>query len=152
MTSDRIPTPEWDRVHELAVEVANAWMQDDAVLAEAKTEEMLCYLRELRVLHGDLPSILGTLGDYTDDEVEQYDLYARGVAEARRLGDGKNLMILLESILELDCLDDDQRVFWQSQLSAQKIELGTAPNGGPAPPLNKCKCQSSLLTPLGCCW
>jgi len=68
MTPDGIPTPEWDRVHELAVEVANASMQDDAVLSEAKTEEMLCYLRELRIRHGDLPSILGTLGDYTDDE------------------------------------------------------------------------------------
>ena len=132
MTPDGIPTPEWDRVHELAVEAANASMQDDAVLSDAKTEEMLSYLRELRVRHGDLPSILGTLADYTDDEVERYDLYARGVAEARRLGDGKNLLMLLESILELDCLDDDQRVFWQSELSARKIEPGAAPNVGPA--------------------
>ncbi len=41
------PTREWDRVHELAVEVANASMQDDAVLSEAKTQEMIYYLREL---------------------------------------------------------------------------------------------------------
>jgi hypothetical protein len=114
------------------VEVANASMQDDDVLSDAKTEEMLCYLRELRFRHGDLPSILGTLADYTDDEVERYDPYARGVAEARRLADGKNLVILLESILELDCLDGDQRVFWQSQLNVLKIEQGAPPNGGPA--------------------
>ena len=135
MTPDGIPTPEWDRIHELALEVANASMQDDALLSDAKTEEMLSCLQELRVRHGDLPSILGTLADYTDDEVERYDLYARAIAEARRLGDGKNLMILLESILELNCLDTDQRVFWQSQLTARKIELGAAPNGGPAPRL-----------------
>jgi|ERR1041384_737323 hypothetical protein len=135
MTPGGIPVSEWDRVHELAVEVANASMQDDDVVSDAKTEEMLCYLRELRVRHGDLPSILGTLADYTDDELERYDLYARGVAEARRLSDGKNLMILLESILELDCLDGDQRVFWQSQLSALKLAPGAPPNGGPAAPL-----------------
>jgi len=122
MTPDGIPTPEWDRVHELAVEVANASMKDDAVLSEAKTEEMLCYLRELRIRHGDLPSILGTLADYTADDMERYELYSRGVAQAQRLGDGKNLMILHESILELDCLDHDQRAFWQSQLDALKIE------------------------------
>jgi len=132
MTPDGIPTPEWDRVHELAVEVANASMQDDAVLSEARTEEMLSYLRELRVRHGDLPSILGTLGDYTDDEVERYDLYARAVAEARRIGDDKNLMILLESILELECLDGDQRAFWERQLKALKVEPCAAPNGGSA--------------------
>jgi hypothetical protein len=122
MTPDGIPTREWDRVHELAVEVANASMQDDAVLSDAKTQEMIHYLRELQVRHGDLPSLLGTLADYTDDDMERYDLYARGIAEARRLGDGKNLMILLESVLELDCLDEDQRAFWQSQLNAVKIE------------------------------
>ena len=132
MTPNGIPSPDWDRVHSLAVEVANASMQDDAVLSDAKTEKLLGYLRELRTRHGDLPSILGTLADYTDDDVERYDLYARGVAEARRLRDGKNLMILLESILELDCLDDDQRGFWQSQLSALKIVPGAAPNGGPS--------------------
>ena len=135
MTPDGIPTCEWDRVHELAVEVANAAMQDDAVLSEAKTEEMLCYLRELRIRHGDLPSILGTLGDYTDDEAEQYDLYARAVAEARRIGDDKNLMILLQSILELECLDGDQRAFWETQLKALKVEPCAPPNGGPATPV-----------------
>src|SRR5690349_8210663 len=118
MTPDGIPTREWDRVHELAVEVANASMQDDAVLSDTKTQEIVHYLRELQVRYGDLPSLLGTLADYADDDMERYDLYARGIAEALRLGDSKNLMILLESILELNCLDDDQRVFWRSQLSA----------------------------------
>jgi len=130
VTPDGIPTCEWDRVHELAVEVANASMQDDAVLEDAKREEMLSWLRELRVRYGDLPSILGTLADYLDDDVERYDLYARGVAEARRLGDGKNLTILLGSILELDCLDSDQRVFWESQLRALNLNSVAAPNAG----------------------
>jgi hypothetical protein len=133
MTPDRIPTSEWDRVHELAVEIVNASMQNDAVLSDAKTEEMLCYLRDLRERHGDLPSILGTLGDYTDDEIERYDLYARGVAEARRIGDQKNLEILVESVLELECLDQDQRAYWQAQLAALKIEPVVPGNRRPAP-------------------
>jgi hypothetical protein len=120
MTPDGIPGHEWDRVHEFAVEVANASMQGDVVLSEAKTQEMICYLRELQVRYGDLPSVLGTLADYTDDDVERYDLYARGIAEAQRLGDCKSLKILLESILELDCLDGGQREFWQAQLNARR--------------------------------
>jgi hypothetical protein len=122
MTPDGIPTSEWDRVHELAVEIANASMQNDAVLTEATTEGMLCYLRDLQGRYGDLPSILGTLGDYTDDECERYELYARAVAEARRIGDDENLVLLLQSILELQCLDSNQRGYWQSQLEALKIE------------------------------
>ena len=95
----------------------------------------LCYLRELRIRHGDLPSILGTLGDYTDDEAHRYDLYARTVAEARRIGDDKNLMILLQSILEVECLDSDQRAFWERQLKELKVEPCAPPNGGPATPV-----------------
>jgi hypothetical protein len=49
-------------------------------------------------------------------------LYARGVAEARRIGDDKNLSILLESILELERLDGNQRSFWQAQLKAIKAK------------------------------
>ena len=128
MTPDGIPAPEWDHVHDLAVGVANAAMQDDAVLSDAKTEEMLCYLRELRIRYGDLPSILGTLGDYTDDEAHRYDLYARAVAEARRMGDDKNLMILLQSILELECLDRDKQAFWKRQLEVARVETNAGPN------------------------
>jgi hypothetical protein len=131
MTPDGIPTSEWGRVHELAVEIANTSMQDDDVLSEAKAEEMLSCLRELRIRYGDLPSILGTLADYTDDEVERYDLYARAVAEARRIGDDKNLLILLESILELESLDGDQRVFWERQMEAQKVEPDAPGNSRP---------------------
>lgn len=57
-------------------------------------------------------------------DVERYDLYARGIAEAQRLGDGKSLEMLLASILELECLDGGQREFWRAQLSARKIEPG----------------------------
>jgi hypothetical protein len=125
MTPDGIPRHEWDRVHDLALDVANASMIEDTVLSEAKTEELLCYLRELWARHGDLPSILGTLADYTDDDLEAYDLYARAIAEAQRIGDAKNLAILLPSILELDCLDADQRTFWQAQLDFVKKEPKT---------------------------
>ncbi len=122
MTPDGIPTTEWDRVHELAVEIANASVRDDDTVSESGTEELLCYLGELRTRYGDLPSILGTLGDYTEHELDRYDLYARGATEAQRLGDRKNLQIIVESILELGCLDRDQRSFWESKLNASKIE------------------------------
>lgn len=124
MTSDGVPKSKWDHVHQLAVDIANAASQEDAVLSEARTEELHCYLQELRSCYGDLPSILGTQGDHTEDESARYDLYARGIAEARRIGDEKNLVILLESILELECLDADQRVFWEAQLKA--VSNGTA--------------------------
>jgi hypothetical protein len=132
MTPDGIPTPDWDRVHELAVDIANASAQDDPVLSEAKTEQLLHLLRELQTRYGNLPSIMGTLGDYVEDEVERYDLYALGIAEARRVGDEKNLLILLESILELESLDVDQRSYWETQLHALRIEPGASGNRRPA--------------------
>lgn len=120
MTSDGIPTAEWDLVHQLAVDIANAALKDDTAIQESRTEELRCYLAELRTRHGDLPSILGTLADYSDDEAEAYELYALAIGESQRIGDRKNELILTESISELESLDTAQRCFWQSHLSELK--------------------------------
>jgi hypothetical protein len=130
MTPDGIPAADWDRVHELAVEIANASMRDDDAVSESRTEELLLYVGKLRTRYGDLPSILGTLGDYTENEVDRYEYYARGATEAQRLDDRKNLHIIIESILELECLDSDQRSFWASQLKILKIEPAAGDNAG----------------------
>src|SRR4051794_20162018 len=59
------------------------------------------------VIHFELAKHPWHVGDYTENELNRYDLYARGATEAQRLGDRKNLQIIAESILELGCLDAD---------------------------------------------
>lgn len=54
-----------------------------------------------------------------------------GIAEARQIGDGKNLEHLVESILELECLD--QRSFWRArQLKPNMEQVGRTERRGRA--------------------
>ena len=53
----RIAKIDWDRVHELACEIANEASQEDNVLAESKTEALMCVLKKLETKYGACSSI-----------------------------------------------------------------------------------------------
>ena len=76
---------DWDKVHELACEVGNATLGDDEVLSESRNEELLATLNELRIKYGEHPSILGTLGDFTENTEEKMALYSRALERAKEL-------------------------------------------------------------------
>lgn len=59
-TSDGISSEDWDKVHELAVEIVNA---GDAQ-SEVHRSQLLIYLDQLEKKYGELPSILATRADY----------------------------------------------------------------------------------------
>ena len=76
---------DWDKVHELACEVVNATLDEDDVLSESRNEELLGTLNDLRIKYGDHPSILGTLGDFSEDTNERMNYYNKALVRAKEL-------------------------------------------------------------------
>jgi len=87
MTSDGISSEDWDRVHELAVDLVNA--PDDE--NEAVRERLFECLRGLILKYGELPSIVATQADYVDDPLESERLFLRASDLAQSRGDRSNI-------------------------------------------------------------
>ena len=96
MTSDGIKDEDWDRVHELAVEIVNA--SEDERLSRVYTQRLLTVLDELEEKYGALPSILATRADYVDDLFESIDLLKRAFETGTARNDKTNLLYISSSL------------------------------------------------------
>ncbi len=77
-----IAKTDWDRVHELACEIANATGQEDSVLTESKTEMLMCVLKELELVYGPCSKITATTADYTEEE-KRPAIYREALRQAK---------------------------------------------------------------------
>ncbi len=96
----RISKTDWDRVHELACEIANASGQDDDVLVESRTEALMCALRELESKYGVCSRITATVADYAE-EGQRVALYREALSQAQAEGDRENEAMIQESLSEI---------------------------------------------------
>jgi hypothetical protein len=96
----RIAKADWDRVHELACEIANAASQDDDVLADSRTEALMCVLEELEAKYGVCSRITATIADYAE-EGRQRSLYQDALSQAKAEGDVENEKLILASLAEI---------------------------------------------------
>jgi hypothetical protein len=102
----RIAKVDWDRVHELACEIASATSQDDDVLVESTTETLMCVLKGLEAKYGVCSRITATIADYAEDDRQQVSLYREALSQAKAEGDVENEKLILDSLAEID---DEQR-------------------------------------------
>lgn len=95
---DGIATEDWDRVHELAVQVVNDSAEGDVAASDAAALRLRELLDELQEKYGALPSILATRADYvaSQDEREYWLLAAYEQAQQRK--DAKNLAWIASSL------------------------------------------------------
>jgi hypothetical protein len=100
----RLAKADWDRVHELACEIANATTQDDDVLADSKTEAMMCLLKELEAKYGPCSRITATIADYSEEH-RQLSLYREALSQAKAEGDAENEKLILDSMAEIGNAD-----------------------------------------------
>ena len=96
-TPDGISADDWERIHELAVDIVNA-DEDDS---EAYRTRLLDYLYSLEEKYGELPSILATRADYTNDLSLKKRLLARAYGLAMARGDDRNALYIAHSLAEL---------------------------------------------------
>jgi hypothetical protein len=124
VTPDGIERRDWDRVHELAVEIANASSDDDVHRGSAATPQLFETLNDLERQYGPLPSILATWADYVDDPREQEALYLRAYAEAEARADKRNMVWVASSLAALyieEIRDGVEGVRWLAALSANLV-------------------------------
>lgn len=96
----RIAKDDWDRVHEIACEIANASGQGDHVLSDSRTEELMSVLKELEAKYGACSKITATIADYAEEE-RKLPIYREALKQAKAEGDIENERMILESLAEL---------------------------------------------------
>jgi hypothetical protein len=96
-TPDGISAKDWERVHELAVDIVNA----DEDESEGFRTHLLDYLYSLEEKYGELPSILATRADYTNDLRLKERLLARAYGLAMARSDDRNALYIAHSLAEL---------------------------------------------------
>ena len=82
MTPDGISTDDWDRVHEVVVEVVNASAIEDNVLCDHYKERLFGILDELESIYGRIPGVLATRADFTDEPTVAIALHEEALAVA----------------------------------------------------------------------
>ncbi len=95
----RIPKADWDRVHELACEIANASSQEDDILTALKTETLLNILKELQAKYGTSSRITATIADFTEKNSEI--IYREALLQAKAEGDVENEQLIIDSLKDL---------------------------------------------------
>jgi len=97
MTPDGISSKDWARVHELAVDVANLFDDDEGASNEA-ARQLLEVLDELQHKYGPLPSILSTRADYVVASADREYWLLAAHEEAIRRDDIKNQRLIAHSL------------------------------------------------------
>jgi hypothetical protein len=65
-TPDGITTEDWDRVHELALDVVNLSAEGDEAASDAAKLQLRELVDDLQEKYGPLPSLLATRADYVE--------------------------------------------------------------------------------------
>jgi hypothetical protein len=100
-TEDGIATEDWDRVHELAVEIVNLSAESDAAASDQASRRLVELLDDLQEKYGPLPSLLATRADYLDRFEDREYWYLAAYRLAAERGDLKNLESISESLASL---------------------------------------------------
>ena len=112
MTPDGISDEDWDRVHELAVEIVNAGEGEEGY---ALTAALLSHLDRLEQKYGSLPTIVATRADYVGDPRESLALLERAYWLARDRQDHVNVVLVASSLVSLQVetlRDADEALKW----------------------------------------
>jgi hypothetical protein len=108
VTPDGITTEDWDRVHDLALEVANASGDSDVVASDNASLRLRALLDALQKKYGPLPTLLATRADYVDTGEEREYWLLAAYEQASIRSDVKNLVWVSSSLaaLHLENLGD----------------------------------------------
>jgi hypothetical protein len=125
MTPDGISTEDWDRVHELALDVVNTSAEGDEKASARASDRLRGVLDELQEKYGPLPSLLATRADYVDrGEDREYWLLA-AYDQAQQRQDAKNLVWIAESLASLYLEERSDREKGTEWLTALERHLQT---------------------------
>jgi hypothetical protein len=116
-TSDGIAGDDWDRVHELTLDLVGA-RRDDEI--SARRDDLLAYLDTLEQKYGPLPSILATRADFVGDLSAKEWLLLRAQALAEERADLTNVLEVTHSLAELYI--DERRDFVKGREQLESLK------------------------------
>lgn len=119
-TSDGISDPDWDQVRDLATELVN---HAEGHESDMWRNRLLRCLDRLQGKYGELPSLLATQADYTEDDAEKERLLLRAYALALERGDGPNTLFISHSLAELFIVERRDKMQGESWLRALQQHL-----------------------------
>jgi hypothetical protein len=125
MTSDGIDGSDWDRIHELAVDIVNASAEGDDDSAERT--RLFEALDALECKYGRLPSIVATRGDFAESVDEQVTLLLEAFALATARGDHSNRLHIADSLARAyveELFDADRGRQWLDTLAGCLRQIG----------------------------
>lgn len=126
MTPDGIEDVDWDRVHELAVQIVNHLAKEEEAAEARARASLLALLDLLDQKYGPRPSLLATRADYVESS-ERERLLRIAYTEAERIGDDRNRQLITHSLAEFyidDVHNFDEGATW---LGTWRDHLGVAP-------------------------
>jgi hypothetical protein len=100
MTSDGINDDDWDRIHELAVDIVNCSANEDQAGEARARSALIVLLDRLDEKYGVKPSLLATRADYVDSAEEKQRLLMTAYSEAERIADHLNRQLIAHSLAE----------------------------------------------------
>jgi hypothetical protein len=98
MTPDGIATEDWDRIHELALQVVNESAEGDEMASAASSLRLRELLDELQEKYGAHPSLLATRADYVASPEEREYWLLAAYEQAQQRKDEKNLVWIASSL------------------------------------------------------
>ena len=101
MTEDGIATEDWDRVHELALEIVNSSAEGEVPASDQASLRLVELLDEFQEKYGPLPSLLATRADYLVRFEDREYWYLAAYKQAAERGDARNLVSISESLTSL---------------------------------------------------
>jgi hypothetical protein len=120
VTPDGVSAEDWERVHLLALDVANLSTEQDEAASDEAAGRLRELLDDLQEKYGPLPSLLATRADYVDEpEGREYWLLA-AYSEAEKRGDLKNRVLIASSLASyyIDEVDGSAGTKWLDALSS----------------------------------
>jgi hypothetical protein len=132
MTPDGISAEDWDRVHELALEVVNRSGEGEEAASESASLRLREVLDELQQRYGPLLSLLATRADYMERVEEQEYWLLAAYDQAVKLSDARNLVFIASSLatFHLETVPDPSKgAEWLSRLNQH---LAVSPNAAEA--------------------
>ena len=132
MTPDGISTEDWDRVHQLAIDIVNASSEGDPAASESAAVRLRELLDELQEKYGPLPSLLATRADYLEAHDEQEYWLMAAYEQAVKLGDPKNLVWIASSLAGLHLEDAPDPIKGSQWLARLEQHLLASPNASEA--------------------
>ena len=132
MTPDGISTEDWDRVHELALQVVNATTGDDEEASAAATRQILTLLDDLERKYGPLPSLLATRADYVETPSERQHWWEAAHEQALARGDRKNLVWIAASLAEFHVAEMNDQIAGRTWVERAERYLRDSPDSSEA--------------------